>query len=72
MLNYVYSFWTHHSDQVLSQVLTVVTASAALGLFAWVRRIVWQVLAWIGSAMYWALIGWWVARIRRWITGSPW
>ena len=66
------AFWDTHADLVLAQILSTVGAAVLLALLLRVWRVAWSVVTWIGNAVYWMLIGWWVARIRRWITGSTW
>lgn len=71
-MGWLHNFWALEGDSVIAGILVIVGAS----IVAWFLLRAWRVVAFVfGSVIrffYWALIGWWSSRIRRWITGAPW
>lgn len=71
-MDLVSTFLTSHGDLIITNVVIAVATTAAAAVLLWLSRIVWTIVKWVVAGVYWLLIGWWVARIRRWVTGSMW
>jgi hypothetical protein len=65
-------FWGRHGETVITGILITVGAALAGWILLKAWKVVWAVVTWLSRGVYWLLIGWWVAKLRRWITGSPW
>lgn len=68
----ILDWWADNGTQVLTQALAGAGATIAVALLAVVFRVVRALVAGIGRVAYVLLMSWWVAPLRRWLTGSPW
>lgn len=71
-MDLVSAFWNSHGDLIVTNVVIAVATTAAAAVLLWLWRVVWTIVRWVAAGVYWLLIGWWVGRIRRWVTGSLW
>ena len=68
----ILEWWTDNGNQVLTQAAAGAGATFAIALLAIVLRVVRTLVVGIGRVAYVLLMSWWVAPLRRWLTGSPW
>ncbi|KQV08156.1 hypothetical protein [Leifsonia sp. Root112D2] len=65
-------FWAANGDTVIAGILIAIGSSVAAWLLVRAWRAVATILGAIFRLLYWLLIGWWMSKLRRWVTGSPW
>lgn len=71
-MDWISSFWGTRGEDIVAGIAIIIGAAAAGWVLLRVWKVVWMILRSILGGIYWLLIGWWVARIRRAITGDPW
>lgn len=71
-MNVVDAFLSSHGEVILAHVVAAVATTVAAAVLLWLWRIVWVIAKWAAAGVYLLLIGWWVTRIRRWVTWSMW
>ncbi len=71
-MTWIEDFWAANSNAILPGVVTVVLAAIVCAFLKGFWQIVTPVVRAVVGFVYWLLIGWWIALIRRWITGSTW
>jgi hypothetical protein len=65
-------FLMNNGQTIITGILITVGGVATVGILRKAWWLVALVVAALFQFLYWALIGWWASKIRRWITGSPW
>lgn len=68
----ILEWWADNGTQVLTQAAAGVGATIAIAALAIVLRVVRTLVVGVGRVAYVLLMSWWVAPLRRWLTGSPW
>jgi hypothetical protein len=71
-MTWISQFLATNGNAIIVGILIIAGGALLVTALTHTTRLIAIVLLAILRFVYWALVGWWASKIRRWITGSPW